>query len=246
LTSLDDNRIDCKRHGPSEPPTFACVHIVTETGRGVRFASDAQSEPWPDVTCDACDAEPEWTDEEAVERLRLVCKFCWEECVARNGRVEARTDEEVADLIERARHRAAERQDAWCDRFGVGTHAHWQMNLDGPEPWLGFGESATRIHVRADALVIGSWGSRTGTWFWGWANAIWEPHLTRAFVPVKRWAEAEGLTPLWRAMSDASEEDGFAYAATAFDRLPQIEGIYRAPTEKGALFLAARNTRFMT
>lgn len=242
---LENERIGCGRHGASAPPTFACVHLVEGAGLGVCFDDEAE-EPWPDAVCSVCDQEPEWTDEQALARIRVLCKYCWEECYGRNTRVEARSDEEIADEIHRARHRAADRQNEWLERFEVGTHPHYEMRLEDDVPWLGFGEDAKRIHLRCDALVIGSWGRRSGTWLWGWANSNWEPHLTRPFVAVKRYGEKQGLTPLWRASTEADEDECFALAASAFDRIRDVEGMYRVPTDNGSLFLAVRETRYVS
>jgi hypothetical protein len=129
------------------------------------------------------------------------------------------------------------------ERFAIERHRHYQMELDDERPWLGFGESAARIHVRGDALVIGSWSRRSTSWLWGWANDYWEPRLTSPLIALKRFGEANGLEPLWKMGFDATEDDGFALAACALDVLPNIEGIYRVPGEATSLFLGLLGTR---
>ena len=198
------------------------------------------------MTCDACAAErevAEWSDEISAERIRVMCNYCWEDAFARSGAFVPRSDPER--WFAKTRHRVNPRQEEWIARHEIGSHAHWQFDLDGEAPWLGFGESAKRIHVKADAFVIGSWSPRSNTWLWGWGNDNWEPLLTAPIVAVKRFGEKHGLEQLWRMGGPASEDDGFGYAAAALDIVPGLEGIYRAPGTSGApsLFLGVRNTQ---
>jgi hypothetical protein len=236
----NEREIECDRHGTSSPITYACVHLADGEGQGFCIPPDA-TEAWPDATCDACASEPEWTDAVALERIRLLCKDCWEDAFASNTWVNPHAD--ATGWIHDARHRAAERQELWLERFAIMGHRHYQMELDDEPPWLGFGESAARIHVRCDVLVIGSWSRRSNSWLWGWANESWEAPLTNPVIAVKRFGEANGLAPLWRMASDASEDEAFALASCALDLLPSIEAIYRVPGETTSLFLGVSNTR---
>jgi hypothetical protein len=242
----ESRSIRCERHGTSEA-TFACVHIADGAeGCGFCLPSNA-TDPWPDATCEACTRErriAEWSEEVAARRVRLLCKYCWENAFARSSGVAAHPNPK--GWIEAACERAARRQEQWMARHGIGSHRHWQMDLAGEAPWLGWGESATRIHVRGEALVIGSWSKRGNSWLWGWGNSHWEPHLTAPFVAVKRFGEAHGIEPLWRMGGQATEDDGFAFAAVALDLVPEIEGIYRAPSGDTSLFLAVKNTQLVS
>jgi hypothetical protein len=236
-------KLRCGTHGEERPATFTCIHVAEGGGVGFCLPPEAD-EPWPDAVCDACDAElrlAAWTEEIAAERIRAICNGCWEEAFARSGAFvpHATPKEWLHDSL----HRGQLRQEQWIERHEINAHRHWQFDLDGEAPWLGFGESATRIHVKADALVIGSWSSVSNTWLWGWGNDDWEAHLTAPFVAVKRYGERHGIEALWRMGGSASESDAFGYAATALDLLPGIEGIYRAPTQGVSLFLAVRNTQ---
>lgn len=239
----NERKIECSRHGASSPGALACVHIVQGEAQGFCIPPEAD-EAWPDAICDACADEPEWTDAEAVERMRVLCKYCWEDAFGRNATVRPHADPER--WIHDARHRAADRQERWLDRFDIFRHPHYQMELDTERPWLGFGESATSIHVRADALVIGSWSRTSNTWLWGWGNDYWDERLTNAMITVKRFGEANGLEPLWRMGCDASEEQSLALASCALDLLPKLEGMYRSPGEATSLFLGVFNTRYVS
>ena len=241
MLALSKREIQCTRHGLSSA-AFACVHLVDGEGLGFCTPPD-QTEAWPDATCEMCASEPEWTDAEALERVRMVCASCWEDAFARNTRVQPHAD--GAGWIHDARHRAAERQDRWLERFAINDHRHYQMELDDEVPWLGFGESAARIHVRCDVLVIGTWSRRSNSWLWGWANESTDSRLTAPVIAVKRFGEASGLASLWRMKSDASEDDAFALAACALDVMPNLEAIYRVPSEAVSVFLGVVRTRYV-
>ena len=239
--------IKCSHHGPSSPGVLACVHIVEGEGQGFCLLPSEPgeaSEAWPDAICDACADEPEWTDAEALERMRALCKYCWEDAFARNTTVEPHADPDR--WVHEARHRAAARQDRWLERFDVLRYSRYQMELEDERPWLGFGHSASQIHIRADALVIGSWSRKSKTWLWGWANDHWEARLTDPMIAVKRFGEENGLEPLWRMGGDASEEESLALASCALDLLPQLEGMYRCPGDATTLFLGVFDTRYVS
>lgn len=242
---LDDDDLSrevvkCGKHGPQSPPAFACVHLVRENGIGVHYPGNSD-EPYPDLVCDACNDEGPWTDEQAVARIKLICPRCWETCFERNTRVPPHADAE--EWIDEARERAAERQDAWTEKFGIGKHGHYQYSVDDDAAWIGFGANADALAVRADALVIGSWSEKSNTWLWGWANSHWPSSVTWPIVAVKRYGEAHGIERLWRASFVGDEDESWAVAATALDLLPQVEGMYRVPGEGVSLFLAVLSTR---
>lgn len=232
-------RVDCREHGRKQA-TFVCQHLVHGRGLGICF-DQSSSDPWPDAACDACDAERPWSHEIEVERIRLLCSVCWEEAYARNTRVSEHGDAEV--WLSEARERAGNRQDRWLEEFGVEEHPHYRYDLEGEQPWLGFGESDRCYHVMCNALVIGSWGRKTNSWLWGWANQWWAPSLTDPLVRVKRYGERHGIEPLWRSASVADEDRAWALAATALALMPEIEAIYRSPDVNGSLFLAMSETR---
>lgn len=240
----DEVEITCARHVITSPGVLACVHIVEGRRRGFCFVPPDATEAWPDAICDACADEPEWTDSETVARMRTICKFCWEDAFALNTKVEPHPDPE--GWILEANERAAARQDQWLERFDVRRYPRFQMELDDERPWLGFGQSKTKIHIRAEALVIGSWSRKSNTWLWGWANRHWEPRLTDPIIAVKRFGEANGLDPLWRSGGPASEDEALGFASCALDLLPELEGMYRCPDEGSSLFLGVLNTHYVS
>src|SRR3712207_7585793 len=64
--------------------------MIRRPPRSTLFPYPTLFRSWPAATCDACAAEraeDEWSDEVAIERLRLLCMVCWEEAYRRNTRV---------------------------------------------------------------------------------------------------------------------------------------------------------------
>jgi hypothetical protein len=234
--------VECKTHGAVSPPTFACVHVASGTGAGLVYDDDSR-EAYPDLLCEACASDPEWSDEVALERIKLLCPRCWEKCFARNTTVAVHPHPE--QWIAAARERAAERQDAWATRFDIGKHGHYEYRLDVDAPWIGFGADKSSIAIRGDAFVIGSFSKISNTWLWGWANDHWQATLTEPIVALKRFGEANGLEPLWHATFDADEDQCFGLASTVLDVLPEFEGIYRSPGERTSLFIAVKNTHLV-
>lgn len=241
---MGTQKVKCDRHGTALTPAYACLHLAGGgKGRGFCIPEHA-TEPWPDATCDDCASGPEWTDEEALAKIRLLCNHCWEDAYARNTHVPPHASPER--WLDRAREKAADRQDRWLERHAIKGHRHFQMELDDERPWLGFGESATKIAIHCDISLIGTWSRRSESWLWGWANPSCETRLTNPLVAMKRYGEMHGLEPLWRSKLSASEDDAFRLAATALEVLPEVEGIYRVPTEDMSVFLAVLDTRLVS
>jgi len=231
--------IDCATHGRSFT-TFTCAHVATGSGLGFVFDGKS-SEPWPDAMCRACAAEPPWTDEIALERIRVLCSRCWEDSFERNTDVLPIDDE--AAWLHQAMHDAAPRQDRWKAAYRILSHARYDYVFDGGNASLDFGDGE-RVQVRGDAHVIGSWSG--GTWLWGWANDHWEPRVTDRIVAVKRFGERQGVRALSRSGYRADEDLAWELASAVLAVLPDIEAIYRSPSEHASLFLAVERTRWVT
>jgi hypothetical protein len=70
-----DKRVKCATHGTTVP-TFVCCHLAPTGSSRLRACYNRESEePWPDLVCHACSDEPEWTDEQALARIRLLCAY---------------------------------------------------------------------------------------------------------------------------------------------------------------------------
>jgi hypothetical protein len=229
--------IQCSTHGPSIA-TFVCKHIGRHKKGGFVFDTDSR-DPWPDAVCKACAAEPSWT---ASQRIQVICAGCWEEAFEENLESPLRDE---GEWLHAALHRAQVRQDRWTEHFGLNRHTEFDYRLGDGESWLAFADGGT-FRVRADAHVIGSWGRSSGTWLWGWANDYWDASLTEKSVRVKRRGEREGVLSLARSALAADEDLAWRLAASALDTIPDLEGIYRCPGDKGSLFIGVTGTRLIS
>ena len=233
------DKITCGRHGET-PVTFVCCHVVNGSGLGFCLPLDS-SETWPDAVCHACaDEQPEWTEEQEVDRIRLLCTECWEDALERNHAVPTTDDTEwLHDML----HRAIPRQNAWTKKFGINDFKKYHYSFEGDEPWLGFGDTEAAKAVRCTTFPIGSWSRRKNTWMWSWANESWDAATAGPALALKRLGEQKGYRHLRRSFLGADEETAWQLASLAITCLPEVDGIYRSPSENGALFLAARRTR---
>jgi hypothetical protein len=239
LAAMSSDVIQCSVHGPARA-TFVCKHVASGEGLGFVYDDDA-GEPWPDAMCTICASEPEWSDEIAMERIRLLCTRCWDEAFERNTNVRA-TDE--PEWFRGAFERSKAKQDRWRREFRIDSFAKYQYCFDAGEAWVAFGDGEG-FRVRCDAHVVGSWSPTSGTWLWGWANDHWDARVTEALVRVKRRGEREGVRSLTRSVFKAQEADAWDIACAVLDTIPEVEAVYRAPGQ-GSLFLAVMRTRWLS
>jgi hypothetical protein len=231
--------VTCPEHG-SAFATLVCKHVVLGEGLGFVYDQEAH-QPWPDAVCSTCAAEPPWSDETAMERIRVLCSRCWEAAFERNVDVGA-VDEHT--WFRRAVERSKPKQDRWKRDFRISSFERYQYCFDPGQAWLAFGDG-DGFRIRCEAHVIGSWSPTSGTWLWGWANDHWEPRVTEALVAVKRRGEREGVRSLTRSIFEADEAHAWDIACAVLDTMPEIEAVYRSPGN-GSLFLAIRETRWVS
>jgi hypothetical protein len=232
--------VTCPAHGKSTA-TFVCVHLAnaTSSGLGIHYETSS-TEPWPDLLCEDCAFDPDWNEANALDRIKLLCSRCWEQAFANNSGVQ---HGDPAGWLDEAMSRGERRQRRWTESYGILEARRYRYELEATPPWLGFGREGTRFDVLCDPVVIGSWSARSNTWLWGWANSWWSAELTRPVVRVKRAGEKLGIDRLWRSGFEGTEPMAWQVCLAALDLLPDFSGVYRSPTDSGALFLATRNTR---
>lgn len=230
----------CTSHGETTP-TLACIHLARASAARHGVAYDTSSEdPWPDIFCSQCDEEPEWTDEEAAGKVKVICGHCWDDTFGANTQSRHPDPE---GWLKDAAERAQRRQHRWTTDFRILEKKRYRYQLEESPPWLGFGATDARFDVLCDPVVVGSWSTRSKTWLWGWANGWWPASLTRPVVAAKRAGEKLGIERLWRSTYEGDERLAWQVSLAALDLLPDFSGIYRSPSETGSLFLATRNTR---
>lgn len=231
--------VECPNHG-SACATFVCKHVADGEGLGFVYDQNAR-EPWPDAVCNACATEPPWSDETAMERIRLLCSRCWDAAFERNANVIAASEHE---WFRRTFERTTQRQERWKKEFSINSFKRYQYCFDPGQAWLAFGD-ADGFRVRCDAHVIGSFSPTSETWLWGWANDHWEARVTEAIVAVKRRGEREGVRSLTRSTFQADEADAWNLACAVLDTLPELQAVYRSPGN-ASLFLAIAETRWVS
>jgi hypothetical protein len=99
-----------------------------------------------------------------------------------------------------------------------------------------------KVEVLADIHIVGSTSKRRGTWLWAWDNPSIFEKVKHCLADVRAYGESHGLAKLTTAKWSGDEHDGWEMTAAAAFIL-QAEGGYRAPDDKGALFMVLRNVR---
>jgi hypothetical protein len=140
-------------------------------------------------------------------------------------------------------HELLEKNQRLTEEFQLG---HWQrFGFDLDKGWLTFLDDG-KPKVRAVIQVVGTVASGKN-WLWAWGNDWWPALVTRDVTQVRRFGEENQIAELMTAsLLDESLEDlGWELSAVAA-RIVSAPGAYRAPTEKGFLFVLFREVSFLT
>lgn len=101
--------------------------------------------------------------------------------------------------------------------------------LEGGEPF-----------VEAEVVLIGTWGPRSGTWMWGWANPSLEPAVRARSTDLKQLRVSTGKEEfLSESPLAATERQAWGFVAVAFRHLGGV-GVYRISAEAGDWFFLIR------
>jgi len=125
--------------------------------------------------------------------------------------------------------------------YKLGTWQHWAYDLEACT--LTFSNDGVP-RVVATIQAVGSTSNNSGTWMWGWANSSLPTEATIQLDRVKRFGERENLSKLTEPKYVGDEELGWEMAAIA-NRILKGKGVYRCPSEKGALFLVFTDLCFI-
>ena len=131
---------------------------------------------------------------------------------------------------EKTRQRMADAQ----QRFGLGTHARYEIDL--PTATVNFFDTAGVEQARARLQVAGSWSPSAESWLWGWENdSVPEAAASRMHAVRERGAK-EDLAQLQAGFSGCDEGEAWTMASLASD-IVDAECVYRASGPKSQLFL---------
>jgi hypothetical protein len=140
------------------------------------------------------------------------------------------SEAEINRLFEVSSEEMEQKRLALEERYGLGHFDEWKADLAVPE--IRFIRSG-RVEVRADIVVVGSFGR--GTWQWGWANSSFPEHVRKGSEPMKKLAATTGLVIFEEGAWKGSLEQAWMIAALACRELG-AEGVYRMPTAKSDVF----------
>lgn len=150
------------------------------------------------------------------------------------------TEDDYEHWLATAREQTRQRMADARLRFGLGTHARYQIDL--PTATIRFFDQAGAEQVIAHLQVAGSWSPASESWLWGWENDS-VPQAARATVQaVRERGEKEKLAPLQAGFSDCDEGGAWSMASIAAD-IVDAECVYRASGPKSQLFLLLTDIR---
>ena len=123
--------------------------------------------------------------------------------------------------------------------FGL-AEADWAADLAAGT--LTFTSAAKGVTATCDCQVVGTLNTDDGTWLWGWDHPSVPPGLDRHAAAVKAYGEAKGLPDLTTRKLEASEDDGWTFAALACHlsdaqgAYSDTQGAYRGPAGPARVF----------
>jgi len=240
----DSEKLACPEHGEATA-TYVCEHLAADPVQ--RWYSDYPSAgtPWPDAWCAACNhvylREGEWNERNECDLdIRILCHHCYEN--ARSDSVDYLSNDALdrwEEFVSACCEELKEKNDALSVEFAIGSHKRYDWDQATGE--LVFSNDG--IHaVTAKVDFVGSISTASNTWLWAWANFhLLEPIRLRVEA-VRDHGEVHGYPRLTTAKWHAEMVDGWEMAAIAAHVL-KAKGVYRSPSEKGALFMLISDIR---
>ena len=241
---IPSTELHCDAHGPSAG-AYLCSHLLQQPVQTWHCNPPTAEEPCPDAWCDACERlflqEGEWNEKnEGQADIRLVCQRCYDD--ARAASVQAMDDEVKAlwvDTVTVCHQALATRQARLTEAYGLSTHE--RFDYDQASATLTFSSGGVPAVV-ADVEFIGSIANTSGTWRWSWANFSLLPQVVGRISAVRQYGLDNGFAPLVVPQWKADVVDAWELAGVAAYVL-EAQGVYRAPTDNGYLFMAIMGIR---
>ena len=242
--STSPSEFQCDTHGPAEA-TYLCAHLLEQPVQTWYCAAPSADQPHPDAWCAACERlfqqEGEWNERnEGGLDIRAVCHHCYED--ARAASVKAMSSETQAlwvDAVTACHERLSERQALLTATHKLATHERW--DYDQESATLTFSNAGVPAVV-ADVEFIGSISNTSGTWRWSWANFHLHPNVVGRISAVREYGREHHFAPLVVPQWKADVVDAWELAGVAAYVL-EAQGVYRAPTDNGYLFMAIMGIR---
>lgn len=242
--STSPSEFQCDTHGPAEA-TYLCAHLLEQPVQTWYCDPPSADKPHPDAWCAACERlfqqEGEWNERnEGGLDIRAVCHHCYED--ARAASVKAMSSETQAlwvDAVTACHERLSERQALLSATHKLAAHERW--DYDQESATLTFSNAGVPAVV-ADVEFIGSISNTSGTWRWSWANFHLHPNVVGRISAVREYGREHHFAPLVVPQWKADVVDAWELAGVAAYVL-EAQGVYRAPTDNGYLFMAIMGIR---
>ncbi|TGX55257.1 hypothetical protein E5A73_06275 [Sphingomonas gei] len=117
--------------------------------------------------------------------------------------------------------------------WGLGSGESWAADLEaGTITFV----NARGWEITAPVQVVGTLNTTDGTWLWGWDHPSVPAPVSGHAGLVRDFGAKHGLEALTTRMIEASEADGWTFAALAC-YLAGAQGAYRGPAGDALVFM---------
>ena len=125
--------------------------------------------------------------------------------------------------------------------YGLSTHERWDIDVKGE---LNFSNNDVPAVV-AEIQLVGFFSNIEKTWVWSWSEENPFPDLPRMHMEnIREYGRKENFEKLAEPEWKAKESDGSAMTIVA-NYLLKAEGVYRARSDDGVMFLVMTKLRKM-
>jgi hypothetical protein len=142
--------------------------------------------------------------------------------------------DEYEQWVAAARARLQAGMDAARERFGIGTHARYETDLE--KATIRFFDASDVEQVRAEIQVAGSWSPGSGTWMWGWENESAPEAVVSKLGPIVEAGRDKDVKALQAHVVECDEGGAWDLAALAAD-IVDAPCVYRVGAARNRTFL---------
>jgi hypothetical protein len=144
-------------------------------------------------------------------------------------------------LVEEAYRYTEQQQERLTTEFAISSYERWDWEQSTAT--LTFSTGGVR-RAAARFQMVGSVSTVSNTWLWSWANASLLDSAREGVHLLREFGLQNGFEKLTDATWPADEVDGWEMATVAC-LLLDGEGVYRAPSDTGFMFLVLNDPRLV-
>ena len=133
-----------------------------------------------------------------------------------------------------ARQRVQAGMDSARERFGLGTHARYETDLE--KATIRFFDADDVEQARAHIQVAGSWSPNSETWMWGWENESVPEAAVSRLDPIAEVGRDKDVPALQAHVVECDEAQSWSLAALAAD-IVDAQCVYRTGNAQNRAFL---------